>query len=187
MGPKITVDSATLMNKGLELIEAHHLFDVGFDRLEVVVHPQSIVHAMVRLCDGALLAHLGHPDMRVPISWALTHPERSEIPVPTLDFTQPMTLEFESPDTQAFRCLVLARAAGEAGGLAPCTLNAANEVAVAAFLEGRIGFLEIAEVVERVLDQTPAEPLLELAQVHAADQAARRRARESLEAVASTS
>jgi 1-deoxy-D-xylulose-5-phosphate reductoisomerase len=187
MGPKITVDSATLMNKGLELIEAHHLFGVGFDRLEVVVHPQSIVHAMVRLRDGALLAHLGHPDMRVPISFALTHPERAETPVPTLDFSQPMTLEFESPDTQVFRCLALARAAGEEGGLGPCTLNAANEVAVAAFLEGRIGFLEIAEVVERVLEQTPSEPLVELAQVHAADGAARARARESLEAVASTS
>jgi len=187
MGPKITIDSATLMNKGLELIEAHHLFDVGFDRLEVVVHPQSIVHAMVRLRDGALLAHIGHPDMRVPISWALTYPERASTPVPTLDFSQPITLEFESPDTQVFRCLALARSAGEAGGLAPCTLNAANEVAVAAFLEGRIGFPEIAEVVERVLDQTPDEPLRELAQVHVADAAARRRAKESLEAVASTS
>jgi 1-deoxy-D-xylulose-5-phosphate reductoisomerase len=187
MGPKITVDSATLMNKGLELIEAHHLFGVGFDRLEVVVHPQSIVHAMVRLRDGAVLAHLGHPDMRVPISFALTHPERAATPVPTLDFSQPLTLEFESPDTRAFQCLALARAAGEAGGLAPCTLNAANEVAVAAFLDGRIGFLEIAEVVERVLDQAPAEPLVELAQVHAADGAARSKARESLEVVASTS
>ena len=187
MGPKITVDSATLMNKGLELIEAHHLFGMGFDRLEVVVHPQSIVHAMARLRDGAVLAHLGHPDMRVPISFALTHPERAATPVPTLDFSQPLTLEFESPDTRAFRCLALARAAGEAGGLAPCTLNAANEVAVAAFLDGRIGFLEIAEVVERVLDQAPAEPLVELAQVHAADGAARSKARESLEVVASTS
>ena len=115
------------------------------------MHPQSIVHAMVRLRDGAVLAHLGHPDMRVPISFALTHPERAATPVPPLDFSQPLTLEFESPDTRAFQCLALARAAGEAGGIAPCTLNAANEVAVAAFLAGRIGFPEIAEVVERVL------------------------------------
>ena len=187
MGPKITVDSATLMNKGLELIEAHHLFGVGFDRLEVVVHPQSIVHAMVRLRDGAVLAHLGHPDMRVPISFALTHPERAATPVPTLDFSQPLTLEFESPDSACLPVPGAGPRGGRGGGLAPCTLNAANEVAVAAFLDGRIGFLEIAEVVERVLDQAPAEPLVELAQVHAADGAARSKARESLEVVASTS
>ncbi len=159
MGEKITIDSATLMNKGLEVIEAHHLFGIAYDAIEVVVHPQSIVHGMVRFRDGALLAHVGLPDMRVPISWALTHPDRAATTVPTLDLSAPLSLDFEPPDVATFRCLALARAAGMAGGTAPCVLNAANEVAVGAFLDGRIGFLDIAAVVEEALEQVPPEPV----------------------------
>ena len=135
MGGKITIDSATLMNKGLELIEAHHLFGTPYERIDVVVHPQSIVHSLIQLCDGATLAHLGYPDMRVPISYALHHPERVELPVEPLDLAKLGQLTFEAPDADAFPCLRLAREAGEAGGTAPCILNAANEVAVHAFLE----------------------------------------------------
>ena len=141
MGPKITIDSATLANKGLEIIEAHFLFGVGYDRIEVVIHPTSIVHGLVRFRDGASIAHLGYPDMRVPISYALTYPERAATPVPPLELR---TLEFHEPDTETFRMLALGREAGERGGTYPCAYNAANEVAVQAFLEGRIGFLEIA-------------------------------------------
>ena len=130
MGGKITVDSATLMNKGLEVIEAHHLFGVPYEQIDVVVHPQSIVHSLVHLNDGASLAHLGYPDMRVPISYALHHPDRVDVPVDTLDLTQVAQLTFEAPDEETFPCLRLAREAGEAGGTAPCVLNAANEVAV---------------------------------------------------------
>jgi 1-deoxy-D-xylulose-5-phosphate reductoisomerase len=158
MGGKITIDSATLMNKGLELIEAHHLFGIPYDRIDVVVHPQSLVHSLVHLNDGATLAHLGHPDMRVPISYALHYPERADVAVPTLDLAEAGELTFEEPDSETFRCLALARAAGEAGGTAPCALNAANEEAVAAFLDGRLPFSAIAEVVERTLDVVPAEP-----------------------------
>ena len=140
MGGKITIDSATLMNKGLELIEAHHLFGVPYDRIDVVVHPQSIVHALVHLNDGASLAHLGYPDMRVPISYALHHPERADVPVPTLDLAEVGELTFEAPDAETFACLRLAREAAEAGGTAPCVLNAANEVAVHAFLRGELPF-----------------------------------------------
>ena len=139
MGAKITIDSATLMNKGLEVIEAHFLFGLPYDRIEVVVHPQSIVHGMARMRDGALIAHVGHPDMRVPISYALTYPDRSATAAPQLDLSRPLSLTFEPPDTDTFRCLALARAAGETGGTAPCVLNAANEEAVAAFLDGRSG------------------------------------------------
>src|ERR671930_883367 len=146
MGPKITVDSATLANKGLELIEAHFLFDLPYDRVEVVVHPSSIVHALVRFRDGAALAHLGYPDMRVPISYALTYPERSATPVPPLDLASGVTLEFHAPDLETFPLLAHARQAGEQGGTYPCVFNAANEVAVAAFLAGKLPFLEIAEV-----------------------------------------
>ena len=137
MGGKITIDSATLMNKGLEVIEAHHLFGTPYERIDVVVHPQSIVHSYVLLCDGAALAHLGHPDMRVPIAYALHHPERVDVPVRPLDLAQVGALTFEPVDDEAFRCLRLAREAGIAGGTAPCVLNAANEVAVHAFLGGR--------------------------------------------------
>ena len=144
MGGKITIDSATLMNKGLELIEAHHLFGVPYDRIDVVVHPQSIVHALVHLNDGASLAHLGYPDMRVPISYALNYPERADVPVRTLDLVELGALTFEAPDLDAFPCLRLAREAAEAGGTAPCVLNAANEVAVHAFLAGDLSFTGIA-------------------------------------------
>jgi 1-deoxy-D-xylulose-5-phosphate reductoisomerase len=161
------------MNKGLEVIEGHHLFAIPYDAIEVVVHPQSIVHGMVRFRDGALLAHVGNPDMRVPISWALTHPAREATVVPTLDLTSALSLEFEPVDAGTFRCLALAREAGIAGGTAPCILNAANEVAVHAFLDGRIGFLDIAAVVEEALERVPAEPLESLDQVLEADRRAR--------------
>ena len=138
MGGKITIDSATLMNKGLEVIEAHFLFGTPYDAIDVVVHPQSLIHALVSLCDGATLAHLGHPDMRVPIAYALHHPERVEVPVPRLDLAAVGALTFEPPDLDAFPCLRLCREAAEAGGTATCVLNAANEVAVHAFLAGQL-------------------------------------------------
>src|SRR5213076_1506830 len=143
MGPKITVDSATLANKGLEIIEAHFLFGVPYDRIEVVVHPTSIVHALVRFRDGASLAHAGYPDMRVPISYALTYPERAATPIAPLDLASGLILVFSAPDEDAFPCLALARAAGEAGRTVPCVLNAANEIAVTSFLDGRLPFLGI--------------------------------------------
>ncbi len=158
MGPKITVDSATLANKGLELIEAHFLFDLPYERIEVVVHPTSIVHALVRFRDGATLAHLGYPDMRVPISYALTYPERAATPIPSLDLARGLTLEFGAPDVETFPMLALARRAGELGGTYPCAYNAANEVAVAAFLDGRLPFLGIAEVVEETLSSADGAP-----------------------------
>jgi 1-deoxy-D-xylulose-5-phosphate reductoisomerase len=174
MGPKITVDSATLMNKGLELIEAHYLFGLPYDQIEVVVHPTSVVHALVRFRDGASLAHLGYPDMRVPISYALTYPERAATPVQALEFGSGLILEFAPPDEDAFPCLALARAAGEAGGTAPCVLNAANEVAVASFLDGALPFLGIAEVVERTLAAVEAPPARSLEELLAVDAEARR-------------
>jgi 1-deoxy-D-xylulose-5-phosphate reductoisomerase len=173
MGAKITVDSATLMNKGLELIEAHELFGVPYDRIEVVVHPQSTVHALVRFRDGALIAHLGEPDMRVPISYALTYPERAATPAARVDLGAPFSLEFLPPDLDAFPCLRLAREAGEAGGTSPCTLNAANEVAVGAFLAGRLRFTGIAEVCERVLDGAGTAIIESLDQVLESDRRAR--------------
>ena len=176
MGPKITIDSATLANKGLELIEAHYLFDLPFDRIEIVVHPSSVVHALVRFRDGAALAHVGYPDMRVPISFALTYPERATTSVPALDFSTGLTLEFEPPDAERFPLLRLARDAGERGGTYPCAFNAANEVAVAAFLDGRIGFLDIAELVEHALSQLDGTPAHDLDELVAADAAARRAA-----------
>jgi 1-deoxy-D-xylulose-5-phosphate reductoisomerase len=183
MGARITVDSATLMNKGLELIEAHLLFGVPYARIEVVVQPQSIVHALVRLSDGSLLAHLGLPDMRVPIAYALAYPGRARLPgVARLDLAAGLSLPFEAPDIETFRCLSLARAAGEAGGLAPCALNAADEEAVAAFLAGRCSFLEIPELVERALDAVEPGPLEELGQVVQADAAAREVVRQALHA-----
>src|SRR6185437_6192599 len=145
----VTVDSATLMNKGLEVMDAHHLFGTPYDRIDVVVHPQSIVHALVQLCDGSTKAHLGYPDMRVAIGYALLHPDRADLPIPALDLVKLGRLEFESPDLDAFPCLRLAREAAVAGGTAPCALNAANEVAVGAFLEGDLSFVGIAEVIER--------------------------------------
>jgi 1-deoxy-D-xylulose-5-phosphate reductoisomerase len=174
MGPKITVDSATLMNKGLELIEAHFLFDLPYERIEVVVHPTSIVHALVRFRDGAALAHIGYPDMRVPISYALTYPERANTPIPPLDLSSGLILEFSAPDEEAFPSLALARAAGEAGRSMPCVLNAANEVAVATFLDGRLPFLGIPEVVERTLNAIEAVEARDLDDLTAIDAEARR-------------
>jgi 1-deoxy-D-xylulose-5-phosphate reductoisomerase len=174
MGPKITIDSATLANKGLELIEAHFLFDLPYDRIEVVVHPTSVVHALVRFHDGAALAHLGYPDMRVPISYALTYPDRAETPVPALDLAGGLTLEFGAPDLETFPLLALGRRAGELGGTYPCAYNAANEVAVAAFLEGRLSFLGIAEAVEETLNAVDGAAARDLDDLVAADTQARR-------------
>jgi 1-deoxy-D-xylulose-5-phosphate reductoisomerase len=170
MGPKITIDSATLANKGLEVIEAHFLFGVPYDRIEVVIHPSSIVHGLVRFRDGAAIAHLGYPDMRVPISYALTYPSRAATPVPPLELG---TLEFHEPDADTFRMLPLAREAGLRGGTYPCAYNAANEVAVAAFLERRIGFLEIAALVEDVLGRVDGSPARDLDDLVDADRRAR--------------
>jgi 1-deoxy-D-xylulose-5-phosphate reductoisomerase len=177
MGGKITIDSATLMNKGLELIEAHHLFGLPYDRIDVVVHPQSIVHALVHLNDGASLAHLGYPDMRVPISYALSYPERVDVPVRTLDLVELGALTFEAPDTDAFPCLRLAREAAEAGGTAPCVLNAANEIAVHAFLVGDLSFNGIARVIESTLSELPTQPVRHFSDLYAADAQAREVAR----------
>jgi len=173
MGPKITIDSATLANKGLELIEAHYLFGLDYERIEVVVHPTSVVHALVRLRDGAALAHLGYPDMRVPISYALTFPNRRDTEVPALDFTAGLTLEFEPPDLERFPLLGLAREAGERGGTYPCAFNAANEVAVHAFLDGRIRFVEIPGLVEEALDAVDGAPARDLPELVAVDEEAR--------------
>jgi 1-deoxy-D-xylulose-5-phosphate reductoisomerase len=174
MGGRITIDSATLMNKGFEAIEAHHLFAVPYERIEVVVHPQSIVHSLIDLNDGATLAHLGHPDMRVPISYALHYPERADVPVPRLDLAAVGELSFEAPDLETFACLRLALEAGRAGGTAPCVLNAADEVAVAAFLAGRIEFAAIPAVIEAVLEQLPAAPVAHFDDLFATDAEARR-------------
>jgi len=174
MGPKITIDSATLANKGLELIEAHFLFGLEYERIHVVVHPTSVVHSLVRFRDGAALAHLGHPDMRVPISYALTYPDRGATAVPHLDLSRGVTLEFEPPDGQRFPLLPLARMAGERGGTYPCAFNAANEVAVAAFLDGRIEFLDIAPLVEDALAGVSGAPANDLAELVEADAEARR-------------
>jgi 1-deoxy-D-xylulose-5-phosphate reductoisomerase len=177
MGGKITIDSATLMNKGLELIEAHHLFGVPYDRIDVVVHPQSIIHAIVHMNDGASLAHLGYPDMRVPISYALHHPERVDVPVPELDLVELGQLTFEAPDTDTFPCLRLAREAAEVGGTAPCVLNASNEVAVHAFLEGELPFTGIAQVIERTLEAVTPTSVRHFSDLYKADAEAREAAR----------
>jgi 1-deoxy-D-xylulose-5-phosphate reductoisomerase len=174
MGPKITIDSATLANKGLELIEAHFLFGLPYERIEVVLQPTSVVHALVRFRDGASLAHLGYPDMRVPIAFALTYPERAATPVPPLDFSQGLVLEFEPPDLETFPLLALARSAGEQGGTYPCAFNAANEVAVAAFLEGRLPFLAIAATVEETLAEVDGAAARDLDDLVEADREARR-------------
>ncbi|MGO9972406.1 MAG: 1-deoxy-D-xylulose-5-phosphate reductoisomerase [Solirubrobacteraceae bacterium] len=173
MGGKITIDSATLMNKGLEVIEAHHLFGTAYEDIDVVVHPQSIIHSLVQLCDGATLAHLGYPDMRVPISYALHYPERAPLPVAPLDLAALGSLTFEPPDERTFACLRLAREAGIAGGTAPCTLNAANEVAVHAFLSERLRFLDIAAVIEETLARVPGARLHSFESLSEADSRAR--------------
>ena len=174
MGPKITIDSASLANKGLELIEAHFLFGLAYQRIEVVVHPTSVVHALVRFRDGSALAHLGYPDMRVPISYALTYPERAATPVPPLDLAAGLALEFHAPDLETFPMLALARRAGEQGGTYPCAYNAANEVAVAAFLAGRLPFLGIADAVEETLAAVDGARARDLADLVEADAEARR-------------
>jgi 1-deoxy-D-xylulose-5-phosphate reductoisomerase len=177
MGGKITIDSATLMNKGLELIEAHHLFGVPYDQIDVVVHPQSIVHSLVQLNDGASLAHLGYPDMRVPISYALHYPDRADVPVRALDLAELGELTFEAPDAGTFACLRLAREAALAGGTAPCVLNAANEVAVHAFMRGELSFTGIARVIESTLAELPARPVRHFSDLYEADAQAREVAR----------
>jgi 1-deoxy-D-xylulose-5-phosphate reductoisomerase len=180
MGPKITVDSATLANKGLEVIEAHFLFGLPYERIDVVIQPTSVVHALVRYRDGAALAHVGYPDMRVPISFALTYPERAQVDLARLDFSSGLVLEFEPVDHDAFPMLGLARRSGEQGGSYPCVFNAANEVAVAAFLEGRLPFLGIPEVVERTLEAAEGAPAADLDGLIAVDAEARRLAEQAL-------
>ncbi|MET0260147.1 MAG: 1-deoxy-D-xylulose-5-phosphate reductoisomerase [Gaiellaceae bacterium] len=174
MGPKITIDSATLANKGLELIEAHFLFGLPYEQIEVVLQPTSVVHALVRFRDGASLAHVGYPDMRVPIAFALTYPERAATTVAPLDFSQGLVLEFAPPDLETFPLLALARRAGEQGGTYPCAFNAANEVAVAAFLEGRLPFLGIASTVEETLAEVDGAAASDLGDLVEADREARR-------------
>ena len=169
MGPKITIDSSTLMNKGLEVIEAHHLFDMPYERISVVVQPQSAIHSMVEFSDGSVKAHLGTTDMRIPIQYALSYPERWDAPVEPLDFTKLGSLEFYPADTDTFRCLALARQAGETGGTLPCVMNAANEVAVAAFLAGEGTYLGIAECVERTMDAHTTETVESIEQLQAID------------------
>jgi len=180
MGGRITIDSATLMNKGFEAIEAHHLFGLPFERIEVVVHPQSIVHSLIDLNDGATLAHLGYPDMRVPISYALHYPQRADVDVPRLDLASVGELSFEQPDLETFACLRLALEAGRAGGTAPCVLNAADEVAVAAFLAGGIDFATIAKAIERVLAAMPPMQPTHFEDLFAVDAEARRRTEEEV-------
>jgi len=174
MGGKITIDSATLMNKGLELIEAHHLFGTPYEQIDIVVHPQSIVHSLVALCDGATLAHLGYPDMRVPISYALNYPERVDVPVRPLDLVSVGSLTFEPVDEETFSCVRLAREAAKTGGTAPCIMNAANEVAVYAFLAERLRFLDIATVIEETLARLPAAAVHSFDSLTEADGEARR-------------
>jgi len=174
MGAKISVDSATMMNKGLELIEAHHLFGLPEARIEILVHPQSVVHSMVAYSDGSVLAQLGQPDMRTPIAYTLAWPERMVTPVAPLDLAEIGQLTFEAPDSERFPALDLARQALQAGGSAPTVLNAANEVAVAGFLDGRLGFLGIAEVVDRTLERIAAVFLGGLDDVWQIDREARR-------------
>jgi 1-deoxy-D-xylulose-5-phosphate reductoisomerase len=173
MGGKITIDSATLMNKGLELMEAHHLFGTPYERIDVVVHPQSLVHGLVQLADGAMLAHLGPPDMRIAISYALHGGESAPLPISPLDLSAVAELTFEAVDLDAFPCLRLAGDAAREGGTAPCVLNAANEIAVHAFLEGRLGFLEISEVIERTLSELGSEPIRSFESLYEADRLAR--------------
>ena len=177
MGPKITIDSSTLMNKGLEVIEAHELFGIPYDRIDIIVHPQSIVHSMVELRDGSTLAQLSNPDMRLPIGYALGWPTRSAIPFGALDWTSPTTLTFEPPDREVFRCIDLAYDAGISGGSAPAWLSAANEIAVEAFLAGRMTWSGIADVVAETLEGWRDEPVEEVESVLAADEEARVRAR----------
>jgi 1-deoxy-D-xylulose-5-phosphate reductoisomerase len=173
MGRKISVDSATMMNKGLELIEAHWLFNVPVDQIDVVIHPQSVVHSLVQYVDGSVIAELGNPDMRTPIAHALAFPERIFSGVASLDLFSVATLQFEQPDFERFPCLALAYRALREGESSPATLNAANEIAVQAFLDGEIGFRDIPRLIEAVMDRSPIAPLTSLVEVLAIDAAAR--------------
>jgi 1-deoxy-D-xylulose-5-phosphate reductoisomerase len=183
MGGKITIDSATLMNKGLEVMEAHHLFGTPYEHIDVVVHPQSLVHGIVQLADGAMLAHLGPPDMRIAISYALHAGESAPLPIRPLDLVEVGALTFEAVDLEAFPCLRLAKEAAKAGGTAPCVLNAANEVAVHAFLAGRLRFVEIPLVIERALAELGSEPVLSFESLYEADRSAREHAGEAVAAL----
>ena len=180
MGPKITVDSSTLMNKGLEVIEAHELFGVGYDAIDVVVHPQSIVHSMVEFTDAAVIAQLSMPDMRLPIAYALGHPSRARMPYGRIDWSTMARLDFETPDRKTFRCLDLAYQAGRIGGTAPAWLSAANEVAVEAFLAGATSWWSIADVIEETLQHHDAQLPTTVDDILEADRTARRVAREVL-------
>ena len=184
MGGKITIDSATLMNKGLEVMEAHHLFGTPYDRIDVVVHPQSLVHGLIQLADGAMLAHLGPADMRIAISYALHGGESVDLPIAPLDLAAVAELTFEAVDLAAFPCLRLAGQAARAGGTAPCVLNAANEVAVHAFLAGRLRFVEIPSVIEQTLSELPGEPVRAFESLYEADRQARTVAAEAVAALA---
>lgn len=184
MGAKISIDSATMMNKGLEIIEASHLFSMPESKIDIVVHPQSVIHSMVEYADGSVLAQLGSPDMRTPIGYALAWPERMATPAARLDLVKIGQLSFEAPDPERFPCLTLAREALRAGGTAPAVLNAANEIAVAAFLAGRIGFLDIATINATTLEQLPVAPLRSLEQLGAIDRAARAAAEGVIKAMA---
>jgi 1-deoxy-D-xylulose-5-phosphate reductoisomerase len=183
MGGKITIDSATLMNKGLELMEAHHLFGTPYERIDVVVHPQSLIHGLVQLADGALLAHLGPHDMRLAISYALHGGESVPLPVAPLDLVDVGALTFEALDLEVFPCLRLAREAAQAGGTAPCVLNAANEVAVHAFLGERLAFTDIPRVIERALERLGAQPVRAFESLYEADREARAVAGEEIAAL----
>jgi 1-deoxy-D-xylulose-5-phosphate reductoisomerase len=176
MGPKITIDSSTLMNKGLEVIEAHELFGVEYDKIDVVVHPQSVVHSMVEFTDGAVIAQLSMPDMRLPIAYALDYPQRASIPFGGIDWSTLNRLDFELPDTKTFRCLSLAYQAGRIGGTAPAWLSAANEVAVEAFLAGRVLWSQIPAIIEETLQQHDGVNAHEVEDILEADRAARRAA-----------
>jgi 1-deoxy-D-xylulose-5-phosphate reductoisomerase len=183
MGGKITIDSATLMNKGLEVIEAHHLFGTPYERIDVVVHPQSLIHGLVQLADGAMLAHLGPPDMRIAISYALHGGESVRLPIEPLDLARVGELTFEAVEEDVFPCLRIAREAARAGGTAPCVLNAANEIAVHAFLEGRLRFLEIPAVIEQALSDLGSEPVYSFESLYEADRHAREFAGEAVAAL----
>jgi 1-deoxy-D-xylulose-5-phosphate reductoisomerase len=180
MGPKITVDSSTLMNKGLEVIEAHELFCIGYNQIDVVVHPQSIVHSMVEYTDGAIIAQLSMPDMRLPIAYALDYPQRSKVPFGAIDWKTLSRLDFELPDTGTFRCLSLAYQAGRTGGTAPAWLSAANEIAVEAFLEGALMWSEIPRIIEETLQQHDGKSPHVVEDILDADSVARRVAKKVL-------
>lgn len=173
MGPKITIDSSTLMNKGLEVIEAHQLFDMPYDKIQVVVQPQSVIHSMVEFCDGSVKAHLGTTDMRIPIQFALSYPDRLDAPVEPLDFRTLGSLDFDAPDMRTFKCLQLAYEAGRTGGTMPCAMNAANEIAVDVFLRGECGYLDIADCIEHVMDSHESSAVQTVDQLEEVDRTAR--------------